>query len=104
MSNLIRLSLTTALLIGISAPSAFAGMCEGTVHGLSRHYNPATGAGFLAVRAGPKASASQIGELFNGDRVEIFDRKGGWYRLASESDSSIDGWASVKWVRANCGW
>jgi hypothetical protein len=37
--------------------AAYAQYCEGTVHGLSGRYNPRTGSGFLAVRAGPKASA-----------------------------------------------
>ena len=83
------------------APQASAQYCEGRVHGLSSHYNPSTGSGFLAVRAGPRRSASQRGELFNGDTVEIFDRRGSWYKVAA-TDGSVEGWASVKWVRNDC--
>lgn len=81
--------------------SASAQYCEGTVHGLSRRYNPATGSGFLAVRAGPRKSASQVGELFNGDKVEIFDRRGNWYKVAT-LDGSSEGWASAGYIRNDC--
>lgn len=87
----------------IMAPSAYAGMCEGTVHGLSSHYNPATGSGFLAVRAKPKTSSTKLGELFNGDKVEIFDRKGNWYKVAAE-DQPLEGWAYARWIYNDCGW
>ncbi len=83
------------------ASRASAQYCEGTVRGLSSHYNPRTGSGFLAVRAGHTRSATQLGELFNGDKVEIFDRWGNWYRVAA-LDGSSDGWASVKWIRNDC--
>ena len=81
---------------------ASAQYCEGTVHGLSGRYNPATGAGFLAVRAGPKRSASQVGELFNGDTVEVFTRRGSWYKVASTTDASVEGWVSVRYVSNDC--
>ena len=94
--------LAAALTLDASfAPQAAAQYCEGTVRGLSSHYNPSTGSGFLAVRAGPRRSASQLGELFNGDTVEIFDRRGSWYKVAA-TDGSVEGWASVKWVRNDC--
>ena len=86
-----------------AAPQASAQYCEGTVRGLSSHYNASTGAGFLAVRTAPRKSAAQIGELFNGDKVEIFDRRGNWYRVAA-TDGSSDGWASARWVRNDCGY
>lgn len=85
------------------APPAFAGMCEGTVHGLSSHYNPATGSGFLAVRSKPKSSSTKRGELFNGDKVEIFDRSGNWYKVAA-FDQPLEGWAHARWIRNDCGW
>ena len=66
----------------LNSTAALAQYCEGTVHGLSGRYNPATGSGFLAVRAGPKRSAAQVGEMFNGDTVEVFTRRGGWYKVA----------------------
>ena len=72
------------------------------MHGLAGHYNPRTGAGFLAVRAGPKRSASQVGELFNGDTVEVFDRRGNWYKVASTTDASNEGWVSARFLRNDC--
>lgn len=86
-----------------TAPQASAQYCEGTVRGLLSHYNPATGAGFLAVRTAPRKYSAQVGELFNGDKVEIFDRRGNWYRVAA-TDGSSDGWASAKWIRNDCGY
>jgi uncharacterized protein YgiM (DUF1202 family) len=80
---------------------AGAQYCEGRVHGLSRHYNLATGSGFLAVRARPASSSRMVGQLFNGDTVEIFDRRGNWYRVAM---GGIDGWASARWMWNSCGY
>jgi hypothetical protein len=80
---------------------AGAQYCEGRVHGLSRHYNLATGSGFLAVRARPRASSPMVGQLFNGDTVEIFDRRGNWYRVAI---GGIDGWANARWMWNSCGY
>lgn len=102
----IRRFTTVALLLAAAAglggaEPAQARTCEGVVHGLSRNYNPATGSGFLAVRAGPRAAATQTGELFNGDRVEIFSRRGNWYNVAG---SGIEGWASARYIRNSCGY
>jgi hypothetical protein len=95
-------SIALALILNAAtAPHASAQYCEGKVHGLSSRYNPATGAGFLAVRAAPRKSAHQVGELFNGDTVEAFDRRGNWYRVAA-TDGSSDGWASARWIRNDC--
>ncbi len=99
-----RLIIAAALSLSFAAVSpALAGMCEGTVHGLSSHYNPATGSGFLAVRTKPKTSSTKLGELFNGDKVEIFDRKGNWYKVAAE-DQPLEGWAYARWIYNDCGW
>jgi uncharacterized protein YgiM (DUF1202 family) len=89
-----------ASILALAAPAS-AQYCEGKVRGLSNNYNPTTGSGFLAVRAGPTRSATQLGELFNGDRVEIFRRKGSWYKVAA-TDGSVEGWASVRWIRNDC--
>ena len=95
------LSITAlAAILALSAPAS-AQYCEGKVRGLSNNYNPSTGSGFLAVRAGPARSATQLGELFNGDTVEIFRRKGSWYKVAA-TDGSVEGWASVRWIRNDC--
>ena len=89
---------------GLLATPAFAGVCEGTVFGLSSHYDPATGSGFLAVRAGPHASAQQVGELYNGAPVEIDDHQGNWYLIVSEKHEQLSGWASAKWIHTDCQW
>ncbi len=86
--------------IGMAASTpAWSQYCEGRVHGLSGRYNLATGSGFLAVRARPTASSRMVGQLFNGDRVEIFDRRGNWYRIAM---GGIDGWSHARWLRNSC--
>ena len=101
-------TLISVLLIAAGAatfaavPQASAQMCEGTVHGLSAHYNPATGSGFLAVRTKPKSSSYKLGELFNGDRLEIFDRKGNWYKIATQDGPMLEGWAHAKWIWNSC--
>jgi uncharacterized protein YgiM (DUF1202 family) len=97
------LALTFAALatLAVLAP-ANAQYCEGTVHGLSKHYNPDTGAGFLAVRSRPNASSHKRGELFNGDKVEIFDRRGNWYKVATQDSDMLEGWAHAKWMWNSC--
>lgn len=92
------LATVATISIGSSVP-AEAQYCEGTVHGLSGRYNLARGTGFLAVRARPKASSRMVGQLFNGDTVEIFDRRGNWYRVAM---GGIDGWANARWMWNSC--
>jgi len=74
--------------------------CEGTVYGQSGRYNLATGSGSLAVRTRPNSSARTIGQLFNGDHVEIFDRRGGWYKVEMGGTSC---WANARWLRNDCG-
>ena len=86
----------------LNSTTAFAQYCEGTVHGLSGRYNPATGSGFLAVRAGPKRSATQVGEMFNGDTVEVFTRRGSWYKVASTTTPIVEGWVSAKFLSNEC--
>lgn len=94
------LLLAAGAVMGGSGPAA-ARYCEGVVHGLARKYNPATGSGFLALRAGPRPAATQVGELFNGDRVEVFARRGNWYHVAS---GGAEGWASARYIRNSCGY
>jgi hypothetical protein len=76
-------------------------ICEGTVHGLSLTYSLARGTGFLAVRAGPSATAPMIHQLFNGDTVEITDRRGSWYFVGVDG---FEGWAHRKWMSNSCGY
>ena len=94
---------TLILVANISSP-AHAQYCEGTVHGLASYYNPATGSGFLAVRAGPRAVATQVGELFNGDKVEVFTRRGNWYKVATASGPMVEGWVNARWLYNECGY
>ncbi len=59
------------------------------------NYNHSSGRGFLAVRTGCTTRASQIGELYRGDLVEITGKEGSWYRVAC-----IDGRClTPKWGR-----
>ncbi len=99
MRRLLGLAVAAALTV---PGAAFAQECIGTVAGLSRVYDPSTGSGFLAVRAGPTRSATQLGELFNGDRVSIFDRQGNWYRVYVPGIG--EAWASSRWIRNSCGY
>jgi len=84
--------------IGASTP-AQSQYCEGTVHGLSKHYNLATGSGFLAVRKRPTSSSRMVHQLFNGDQVEITDRSGNWYFVGG---NGWEGWANRKWMWNSC--
>ncbi|MBN9217828.1 MAG: SH3 domain-containing protein [Mesorhizobium sp.] len=94
------LTAVAGLWIGLSAPAS-AQYCEGTVHGLSGRYNLATGSGFLAVRTRPNSSSRMIGQLFNGDHTEIFDRRGNWYQVEI---GGATGWANARWLRNDCGY
>jgi uncharacterized protein YgiM (DUF1202 family) len=88
------------ILLGSSGPVQ-AQYCEGTVHGLSSYYNLATGSGFLAVRKRPTSSSRMVGQLFNGDRVEIMDRQGNWYKVWT---GSVEGWSHGRWMWNSCGY
>ena len=93
------LAAAAAMGLAVFAVPAQAQYCEGTVFGLSGRYDLAKGTGFLAVRAAPSSKARMVGELFNGNTVEIFARQGNWYRVAM---GGIDGWANARWMRNSC--
>jgi hypothetical protein len=96
-------SLSAALVLcalAFSTP-AQSGICEGTVHGLSKTYDLKTGSGFLAVRAQPTSKSPMVHQLFNGDVVEITDRRGNWYLV---DGYGFEGWAHRKWIRNSCGY
>jgi hypothetical protein len=76
---------TLVMATGFSAP-AHAQYCEGTVHGLSSYYGAAT----------------QRGELFNGDKVEVFTRRGNWYQIATTNTPLLEGWVSARWLSNEC--
>lgn len=79
------LSIAAALLLGVFSGAApvQAGDCTGFVVGVRpmSQYNPATGAGFLAVRTGPGTQFRQIGELYRGDEIAVWERQGNWYMV-----------------------
>ena len=79
--------------------SAQAQYCEGTAHALSGRYDLAKSTGFLPVRAGPSSKTAMVGQIFNGDTVEIFSRQRNCYGVAM---GGIDGWANVRWMRNSC--
>ncbi|MCB1397637.1 MAG: SH3 domain-containing protein [Rhodobacter sp.] len=74
-------AVATAFAAAILAAPAFAGDCTGFVQGVRpiAQYNHTAGTGFLAVRTGPGGSFPQIGELYAGDEVSVWDRNGNWY-------------------------
>lgn len=80
--------------ISMSLP-AYAGSCSGTVRGLSSTYNANTGSGFLAVRSGRSSKSRKVGELFNGQEVQLYPKKGNWYEVDG-------GWAFAKYIRTSC--
>ncbi|MEM1048119.1 MAG: SH3 domain-containing protein [Pseudomonadota bacterium] len=78
----------------------------------------ADGDGFLAVRAGPGTQYRKLDQLYNGDAVLLFDRKGKWlgivYGVAELSCSPIresrpvphrgrKGWVHENWIRVIAG-
>jgi len=87
------------LALALAPLPAAAGNCIGTVTGLSPTYNPATGSGFLAVRDGPSRDANQIGELFNGDQVDVGKEEGPWVYVLAEK---VEGWVHRNWLRVRC--
>lgn len=77
----LRHGLAAALGLAVMASGALAGDCTGYVAGVRAiaQYNHAAGSGFLAVRAGPGTGYAQIGELYLGDEISVWDRQGNWY-------------------------
>ena len=62
---------------------ARAGDCTGYVVNVRppNQYNHASGSGYLAVRNGPGTKFLQTGEVYLGDEVAVWDRKGNWYEI-----------------------
>jgi hypothetical protein len=72
------------VLVGpLATAPAYAADCTGHVVGVRppSAYNQATGSGFLAVRTGPGSNYRKIGELYAGDEVSAYDRRGSWYAV-----------------------
>lgn len=115
MTLLIRRAVLAASMIGLAAfgsgPAA-AGDCTGYVVGVRpvSQYNHARGSGFLAVRTGPGSSFQQIGEVYRGDEVSVYDRRGNWYAITCMSGRCTNplwgapvpsGWVSRKYISAD---
>jgi len=56
------------------------------------------GDGFLAIRERP--NSTQIGSLYNGDRVEILGRSGKWYKIRDLKSGKV-GWSHSNWIRTD---
>lgn len=91
---------------------AQAGDCTGYVVGVKplSQYNHAAGNGFLAVRTGPGTKYRQIGEIYRGDEVSVYDRRGNWYGITCMSGRCTSplwgtpmpsGWVYSKYVDAD---
>lgn len=86
------LALAAALVAFAAAPVALAGDCTGYVTGVRpiSQYDHAAGHGFLAVRTGPGTGYEQLGELYLGDEIAVWDRSGSWYRVQCMSGRCLD--------------
>ena len=100
----------TAILAG-AGTTASAGDCTGNVVGVRpiSQYNHAAGRGFLAVRTGPGTQFMQVGEVYLGDEVSVWERSGSWYHIACMSgrcnnprwgNPSPQGWVYRKYINA----
>ncbi|MAW89059.1 MAG: peptide-binding protein [Phyllobacteriaceae bacterium] len=100
-----------AAAVALPAVPAAAGDCTGYVVGVRpiSQYNHARGNGFLAVRTGPGSRYRQIGELYAGDEVSVWDRSGNWYQVACMSGDCTNpywgrpsprGWVSARYIDA----
>jgi hypothetical protein len=63
----------------------------GIVYGLDPN-----GDGFLSMRIKPQAT--EIGRLYNGDRVEILEQSGKWYKIKDIKFGRV-GWSHSNWIR-----
>lgn len=100
------LILSALAALALTAP-ALAGDCTGHVTGVRplSQYNHASGAGFLAVRVGPGSNTQQIGELYAGDEISVWDRSGRWYYVRCMSGRCMSPlWGPAQptgWVHGN---
>lgn len=84
MRHLMRIAAAAGLALAGMAASGWAGDCTGYVVGVRpvSQYNHAAGNGFLAVRSGPGTNYSQHGEVYLGDEISVWERRGKWYYIA----------------------
>ncbi|KPQ08553.1 MAG: Bacterial SH3 domain [Rhodobacteraceae bacterium HLUCCA12] len=105
------LSTLAGLILAALVPvSALAGDCTGHVVDVRpiSAYDPATGRGYLAVRSGPGTEFRQIGELYLGDEVAVWERSGNWLMVRCmagrclapmRGDPVPTGWAFGRYLR-----
>ncbi len=62
----------------------------GLVHGLDPQ-----GDGFLSIRKKPRST--EIGRLYNGNKVEILGRSGKWYKIKDVKSGRV-GWSHSHWI------
>ncbi|MCB1420735.1 MAG: SH3 domain-containing protein [Notoacmeibacter sp.] len=97
------------LTLALASLPAEAGDCTGYVVGVRplSQYNHARGSGFLAVRNGPGSGYRQIGEVYAGDEISVWDRSGSWYQIACMSGQCMNplwgqpnprGWVSGRYL------
>jgi len=109
MALTIRTVLAAALAVAALAGPGVAGDCTGYVVGVRpiSQYNHAQGNGFLAVRTGPGSNYTQLGELYLGDEVAVWERQGNWYYVYCMSGRCLnplwgqptpEGWAYRKYL------
>ena len=78
----------SVLIVALAGPQpAGAGDCTGYIVGVRplSQYNHANGNGFLAVRSGPGGKYRQVGELYSGDEISVYGRRGNWYEVTCMS-------------------
>ena len=101
--------LATTVALALFAAPAIAGDCTGHVTGVRplSQYNHAAGNGFLAVRTGPGSQNAQIGELYLGDEISVWERQGNWLHVYCMSGQCLtplwgsptpQGWAYAKYL------
>lgn len=114
MITVVMRALIAASVVGLAISAggqALAGDCTGYVVGVKpiSQYNHDRGSGFLAVRTGPGTSYQQIGEVYLGDEVSVYDRRGSWYAITCMSGRCMrplwgtpmpSGWVSSKYIDA----
>ena len=55
------------------------------------------GDGYLNLRSGPGSDFAILQRMYNGEQVEIVERKGNWVRVYHQSGA--EGWAYAKYLR-----
>lgn len=87
-----KITLISAAAALILATQAQAGDCTGFVTGVQpvTRYNHAAGTGFLALRDGPSSGTRQVGELYAGDEIVVWQRSGQWYFVRCMAGRCLD--------------